>query len=329
MPQEYVISKFNTYSAKVRQTSRYLNGCCPICREGNSWNVKKRLFYFLNDDYLFCHNCNRSWFPYSWVKEVTNLSYKEIREELKDYDYDETYSLWVENETEKVFTLPVLPGECVNLKDELQLKYFSTNSVVNEVYKYCKSRRLFTAINSPKTFYCCLNDKFHGNRLIIPFYSDSGKIDCYISRSVLKTDSKAKYLMKFGSKKPIFNLDKVDENYPYIFIFEGQIDSMFVKNGVAISGVYLTDEQEQEIIQKFPFHKIVWVLDNYRFEEKDVVAVIVEKLENNQQVFLYEGEFSQYKDLNEYCTKKEQDYIDPALLLKGSYSGQKGLLKMD
>lgn len=328
LPRTYVTNKFRTFSAKVKETRRYLNGCCPVCREGNSWNIKTRLFYFLDDDYLFCHNCNRSWFPINWIMEVSNSSYKEIINELKNEDYEVEYANSLEISPQKAYNVPTLPGECVNLRDELQVNYFKNYPIINQIKTYCENRRLFTAINSPKTFFGCLNDKFHGNRLIIPYYNEKGKIESYISRKILNTDTKAKYLLKFGSNKPIFNLSKIDEKFPYIFLFEGQIDSLFVQNGVAISGVHLTTEQEQAIVQNFPFHRLIWVLDNFRKEEKEVVDVIVDKLKKNETVFLYENDFSNYKDLNDFCVEKGQDFIDPALLLNSSFSGEKGLIRM-
>ena len=84
LPRSFVTAKFRTYSAKVKETRRYLNGCCPVCREGSSWNVKTRLFYFLDEDYLYCHNCNRSWHSINWIMEVTNSSFKEVMKELKE-----------------------------------------------------------------------------------------------------------------------------------------------------------------------------------------------------------------------------------------------------
>jgi hypothetical protein len=328
LPQTYVIDKMYSYSTGVRETNSYLNGCCPVCREGKSWGQKKRLFYFLDEDYIYCHNCARGWNTFFWVKEVSGQSFNQIKNELKDYSSDSNFKLVVDNIEERHFELPILPGESVNLKDDLQLKYFFSYPSVKKAKDYCVERRLFTAINAPKTFYCCVNDKFHGNRLIIPYYNSTGKIENYISRKLLETDSKAKYLVKFGSKKPIFNLDKIDENYPYIFIFEGQIDSMFVKNGVAVSGVVLTEEQEQQLTSNFPFHNKIWVLDNYRFEKKEVVQTIKEKLGKGETMFFYPNEFSEFKDLNEYCVKKGLDFIDPDLLIKGSLKGDKGILKL-
>lgn len=286
------------------------------------------MFYFLDEDYIYCHNCSRGWNTFFWIKEVTGMSFKQIKDELKDYSSDSNFKLIVDHIEEKNFELPTLPGECVNLKDDLQLKYFSNYPVVKKAKDYCFERRLFTALNSPKTFYCCVNDKFHGNRLIIPYYNSVGKIESYISRKLLDNDSKAKYLVKFGSKKPIFNLDKIDENYPYIFIFEGQIDSMFVKNGVAVSGVLLTEEQEQILTRDFPFHNKIWVLDNYRFEKKEVLEVIKEKLVKGETLFFYPNDFAESKDLNEYCVKKGLDFVNPDLLISGSLKGDRGILKL-
>lgn len=328
LPQSYIIDKFYSASFNVKETSNYLNGCCPICHEGESWGKKTRLFYIKKDDYLYCHNCGLSWTPFYWIKEACGLTFKEIKKELEGYSFDFKYKILIDEQEEKVFELPVLPGECVNLKDSLQIKYFSKYKSVQIAKQYCEDRRLFSAINSPKTFYCCINDKFHGNRLIIPYFDDKGKIECYASRKLLDSDTKAKYLLKFGSKKPVFNLSRIDENYPYIFLFEGQIDSMFVKNGVAVSGTKLTLEQEQILTSQFPFHNKIWVLDNFRFEKQQVIKIIKEKMIKNEPVFLYDGEFSEFKDLNQYCVKKEQDFIDPVLLINGSYYGEKNLIKL-
>ena len=283
---------------------------------------------FYLDNNILTGNCSRGWTPFFWVKDACGLTFKEIKKELEGYSFDFRYKSITDQQDEKIFDLPALPGECVNLRDSLQLKYYSKYKVVTLAREYCEERRLFTAINSPKTFYCCLNDKFHGNRLIIPYFDDKGKVECYSSRKLLESDTKAKYLLKFGSKKPVFNLSKVDENFPYIFLFEGQIDCMFVKNGVAVSGTKLTKEQEHAITSQYPFHKIIWVLDNFRFENKEVIKIIKDKMIKNEHVFLYDGDFSPFKDLNLYCIKKEQDFIDPALLINGSYSGEKNLIRL-
>lgn len=331
IPQTYTIAQINSHVDNTITRSNYINGECPVCGEGESRGKKKRFFYFLNDDYMYCHNCNLSWTPYWWIKEVTGMSFKEIKADIFNYTGEDIQFELMQirsDDTEKEFELPDLPGECVNLRNPQQMKFYNDNFIVKKAKKYCEDRRLFTAINAPKHLYVCIKDNYHNNRLVIPYMEDNNKIGCYVSRSLLDNDKRAKYLIKFNSDKPIFNFNKIDESYPYIFLFEGQIDSMFVKNGVAISGIHLTNKQEKLIDSYFPFHKRIWVFDNYRNEGSEVRKKIVEKLKSGETVFLYDDEFSNFKDLNDFCTKKEKDFVDPSLILNSSYTGNKGILKM-
>lgn len=328
IPVAYTLSKFNQYCGKTVQNNRWANGSCPVCHEGDSFGKKKRLYFFFKDDYLFCHNCGQSWNPYFWIKEVTSMTWKEIRDEVKEYTGDDVGFVERTFVSESNFEVPTLPGECVNISDVNQLIFYKDNWVVDKAIAYIKKRRLHTAKFSPKTYYVCLNDKYHKHRIIIPYYNEYGRIESYISRTFLDRDERMKYMLKFNSPKAIFNLDKIDITIPYVFIIEGPIDSMFIQNGVGISGVYLTDKQEDDLNAAHPFHKKIWIFDNFRKEGSTVKKIIADKLKDGETVFLYEGDFEPFKDLNEYCTAKEQDSIDPALIVNSSYSGGKGLLRL-
>ena len=308
--------------------NRWANGSCPVCHEGNNFGKKKRLYFFYNDDYIYCHKCGQSWNPYFWIREVTGLSWKEIRDEVKEYSGDDVGFVERTFTSEKVFEVPTLPGECVNISDVNQLIFYKDNWVVDKAIDYIKHRRLHTAKFSPKTYYVCINDKYHKHRLIIPYYNEYGRVDNYISRTFLDRDERMKYMLKFNSPKSVFNLDKIDIDIPYVFLIEGPIDAMFLQNGVAISGVHLTEKQDMDLNNVHPFHKKIWIFDNFRKEGDTVKKIITNKLKDGETVFLYDGEFSEYKDLNEYCIEKKQDFVDPALILKYSYSGQKALLRL-
>jgi hypothetical protein len=258
------------------------------------------------------------------------MSWKEIREEIIEFTDGDIDFVEIPNYTEeaKVWEIPSLPKECVNISDVNQLKFYMDNWVVKKAIHYLRNRRLDRAINSPKTYYICLNDPFHKNRIVIPYYDKNGKIINYTSRTFLENDKRMKYLLKFNVNKSVFNLDKIDTDYPYVFICEGPIDSMFIKNGIAISGISLTEHQEEELNAVHPFHKKIWIFDNYRKEGDVVRAKIIEKMKEGEMVFLYDGEFEDFKDVNEYCIAKRQDFLDPALILESCYSGQKGLMKL-
>jgi hypothetical protein len=101
--------------------------------------------------------------------------------------------------------------------------------------------------------------------LIIPYYHQ-GKIVWYQSRQLID-DGTPKYLSKVGSDRTLYNIDEIDPNIPYIFMFEGAIDSMFVKNGTCLSGIteegdFTMTHTQQIQLMRYPFHKIVWVIDS-------------------------------------------------------------------
>ena len=102
---------------------------------------------------------------------------------------------------------------------------------------------------------------------------------------------------------------------------------MFVDNGVAVSGLTLTSQQEEEL-SAFPFHERIWVLDNLKFEKKEVVNKVISKLRAGDTIFLYKDDFADFKDLNDYCVIKKLDRIDPALIINNSVTGEKGLLQI-
>lgn len=327
LPQSYTQSKVKQLIGFPVHSRNQINGCCPVCREGKSWGKKKRFFYYTDKDFMFCFNCSRSWTPYWFIKEVTGMTFAQIKEDVGE-DLEDNYQLQVNQDfRENSFILPDLPGECINLREQSQIEYFKKYSIIQTALNYCKKRRLFSAINTPKTFFVCLKDRYHQDRLIIPFYGNNHKIESYTSRKLNDFDVGPKYLLKFNSDKPLFNIDKIDVNFPFIFLFEGQIDAMFVKNGVAVSGLTLTDKQEEQLSQ-FIFHKRIWVIDNLLTEHESVRKKVIEKFKDGDTIFLFKDEFSKFKDLNEYCTEKGLDSVDPDLLLKYSFTGEKGIFNI-
>jgi len=202
--------------------------------------------------------------------------------------------------------------------------------MVTHAINTCNSRRLFTAINKPKSLWFCRDDFVHKNRIIIPFYEDKN-ILFYQSRKLVqnKKDKKPKYLSKIGADKTIFNFDNITNELDYIFIFEGPIDSFFVKNGVAVGGISkgrscFTKRQETQI-QQYPFHKRIWVLDNQWCDEtaKEKTKSL---LSQGEECFIWPIEFKQYKDFNDICIKINRDEILSRFIIKNSYSELKGKL---
>lgn len=317
LPETYILNKFYSYSIEptFRKHDGTYNAGCPVCREGKSLGKKKRLFFYPNTGTMHCFNCSRTWSSLSWIKQVSGLSKDEIDQEIMSNDTSVDIF-------KKQQVVPIskrrqnmdLPYDSINLFDETQIKFYSNNKEFNIALKYLKERRLDVAINRPSNLFVSFKDFIHKNRICIPFYDRNNKIIFYQTRCL--DNSHPRYLGKEGSEKSVFNIDKVDINLPYIFIFEGPIDAMFVKNGVSVAGLTLSDTQQTQL-SEFPFHKKIWVLDNPKMDDASKEKT-KKMLLDGENIFKWPLHMS-YKDFNEMVMFEETNQIDYNIILNSLY----------
>jgi len=308
-------------------TSTYA-GECPYCREGKSTGRKRRFFYIPEDEYLYCHNCSVSKNPLDFLKDMTGMSLPEIIAESEVHT-DTLADIVKKTDAYKKANPNPLPYDSINLFDELQLSFYKENSVVRDALSFIKNRRLDTAINRPRTLWLSLTDNVHKNRVVFPFYTigSTAKVVFYQSRALYKEDEEiAKYLSKSNSDKYVYNLDKVSTDIDYIFLQEGPIDAMFLRNSVALAGIHPTEEQLLILNSNFPMHNLVYVLDNQWRDEKSY-EVTKKLLDKGESVFIWPEALIDFKDFNELCVKKGIDEIPYKFIVKNTYKGMKGMLQ--
>lgn len=323
--QEFLIETFYSFCKRPthKKYQNVFNAECPICKEGRSTGRSRRLFYFPHKQYFYCHNCVKSWKPLEWVKEVTSWTFSEI---IKKNDE--------KNKTIKpifVYSKPIkadlvisdLPENCIDLSDNAQIEFYKDNKFVKLALEYCQKRRLFTAINRCKKLYISLEDKVHKNRLVIPFYSSDNKVVCYQTRSLTQNQF-PKYLTKFGEKE-LFGLSNVTDEIPYVFVFEGPIDSMFVKNGLAMASLAPTEKQLQQLNNLLGYEQI-WVFDNDK-NNKQTSKKIEKYIKDGKTIFMWPKEFTKFKDFNEICCSLELNEVPWNFIVKNSAKGQEALIK--
>jgi len=329
LPIDYVIQ--NVYSYCKRPTYKKYQGTynaeCCICNEGSSAGSKRRLFYFPAEHYFYCFNCSKSWNEINCLQEVTKKTYHEILKDSKQFDNSvNLVTMLSSQENKKEYNIPTIPEDSVDLLDTQQCDYYKGTSqykLISKALEYCCNRRLFTSINRPKSFYISFNDYVHKNRLIIPFYSESSKIESYQSRS-LTGDDYPKYLTKYGDKC-LYGENNIDNSIPYIFIFEGPIDAMFVKNGVAVGGSSITNKQET-FLNKCLGQEIIYVYDNDK-DNKEMDKKIKHLIDKNKKIFIWPKELQKFKDINEICSQLKIDEFPYKFIVDNSFSGIEARLK--
>ncbi len=328
--QNLVVNTFFQYCKRpvFKKSTGTYNAECPYCKEGKSTGKKRRFFYIPLDDQLYCHNCNTSKNGMNFVMDQTGMSFKDILEESENC-IDSVEDIIKRSAISKKYNPKSLPDDSINLFDNNQLSFYRENQTVKDALEFICKRRLDTAINRPKALWLSLTDYTHKNRVVFPFYSldTNGKVIFYQSRALYKHDEDiAKYLSKSNSDKGIYNIDKVSSDIDYIFLQEGPIDAMFLRNSVALAGIKPTEEQIDTIKRRFPMHTLVYVLDNQWVDDTSY-KVTKDLLDRGESVFLWPDGLQRFKDLNDICIHLKKDEIKWEFIVKHTYNGMRGLIQ--
>lgn len=299
-------------------------GCCPICHEGNSYGKKRRLYYYPESGSLFCFNCQRSWRDLDWCVEVEGRPKEEILCDAREYGYIILPKTEERKEKPKDVDPGELPEDAINLSSKRQLAYYGSEPVISAALDTIHRRRLDTCVNRID-YYVSLKDPVHRNRLIIPFRDENGSIVYYQSRSLFD-DGSPKYLSK-GGDKTVFGIDKIDPSMKSYFVFEGPLDSCFVRNGLGVCGLNLTEYQESQLASLFLMRRI-WVLDNDFRTNRDVRRTYLKLMSEGEWVFVWPDCFSKYKDINELCIDRKMDEIKPDVFERFALTGDEGCDKI-
>jgi len=335
LTSQFWIQQFYQYAGwpKYNKYSNVYNACCPICREGNSWGKKKRLYYMVDKGKVCCHNCGWYGSVLKWCLEASGKPYDEFIADAGVVDVTEkSFSKPILKYTEQ----PVLPEDAINIFDSSQIKFYKQTSdwlILRKAINFVVNRRLHVAVNKPKNLYISLVDKVHKNRLCIPF-TDRGKVVHYQTRGILEQDlvERPKYLSRVNSEKTLFNVDQVTEDHEYIYITEGPLDAFFIPNGVAVAGIQERSrtqaftKKQQDQLAGVCLYKKVWCLDSQWLDTASYNKT-KQLASTGHNVFIWpRTEGKQYKDFNDMCISTNSNKIDPSWVDSNVYTGQSALL---
>jgi len=228
---------------RIRSTNPYkINFRCPLCGDSQKSKTKARGWLLEKDNNLFyyCHNCGASQSFSYFLKTVDPLAFK-----------DYTSEKFINKHKKK--EMPVLEGM------KFEQPTFASNSTLKKIKKvsqlshnhpvktYIDKRKIpsnhhYRLYYAPK-FKAWINgiipDKFSNidkdePRLVIPFLDEHKKIFGVSARG-FDPDGIRYITIMFEDRPKIFGLDKVDFKRPYM-VTEGALDSMFLRNSVAMAG---------------------------------------------------------------------------------------------
>lgn len=291
-----VLSTFDN----VVEGSDYFNFRCQICGDSKKSKSKKRGYILKKRKpwVYFCHNCFYKKTVEQWLKEFFPQYYKDYYSELIR-----------SKENKKQEPLPKLKNPTVRKRspEKQHTKFFvpilkGANQLFERAINLCEERKIPEDI-WVKWFVA--TDGMYKNRLIIPFFDDKGKIYYYQGRSLFP-NMEPKYLSRPGDHNSIYNYYNVDNSKPVV-VLEGPIDSNFVENSVAVTGVKIEDKN----LKKFKHKR--WLIDQDN-ETNDTKKKTIELLSKGEYVFNWQKFIKTYSlpkrpkwDLNDVILYLDKD----------------------
>jgi len=288
-----------------KQKSDHVYTCrCVICGDSKRKSTKTRgHFYSIKNSLLYkCFNCDASMQFGSFLKSQDKILYDQYV--LERYSAGLPFNKPHQN-AETLFKgkAPVFEKKDESLLDKI-LDRLDTLPEDHEAIIFCIKRKI--PQSSFKRLYFIddirkieqLSDKYKDKlktsepRLVIPFIDSDGQLLGVTCRG-LRNEELRYVTIKVDETKPfVFGLDHVDKN-KRVFAVEGPLDSLFVKNSIAVGGTTFSKLNDLGISKD----NLVVVFDNQP-RNKDVVKLINKAIENELKVVIWPQNLVE-KDIND------------------------------
>lgn len=271
---------------------------CPFCGDSEKNKLKARGYVYRkkNGYFYMCHNCGISTTFYNLLDKVdSNL--------LKEYTL-ERYKNESGNNNVPQPDFKEFQTETPKFKKKLDIPSIESLPDGHFAKDYVLSRKipkesLFELYFAEdfKNFVVGLGIQKDGlkendPRLVIPFYNENKELICLQGRSL--GESKLRYITVKITEDDykIFGLDRINKE-EMIYVVEGPIDSLFLKNALATA-----DSNLSSIEKLFDRTKVTLVFDNEP-RNKDICNTMEKAIENHFNVVIWPDMMEEYKDLNE------------------------------
>ena len=262
---------------------------CCYCGDSQKIKNKARGYFYRKkvDMFYRCHNCGMGTSLGQVIKYCDPDLYRDyVIERYKEKNPNSS------SEPEFTFEAPKFKKTDSNLKDLIPIntlnadhpaRQFVANRLIPEEFysdlflchKFCQWAKIKHKENQEHP------------RLVIPFRDETGEVIAAQGRSFGKEQPKY-FTLKFDESKPkIFGLDRIDFE-EVVYVVEGPLDSLFVKNCIAVAGSDFND---------IPPCDSVIIMDNEP-RNKEVVKTMETLIDRDHQIVIWPDYISE-KDIND------------------------------
>lgn len=297
-------SMLSPHLRNFKQKKDYLwNFSCPVCGDSSKKKLKARgyIYRVKSDLFVKCHNCGYGTNLGNFLKFVSSPLYDEYVMERyksgpsKHNDHKDIQDMTIFAETKPVLLLEDKALEGTTRLDRLKETHPAVAYAVKRQIPRDKWYLLYFCPKFKKWtnqhVYKFSDEENDHPRLIFPFFNAAGKMYAFAGRAFGNETPKYYTLKVDESSEKIYGIDRVDYSKP-IYVVEGQVDSLFLPNCIAVAGASF----DLPTVQKIKSNCIV-VMDNEP-RNKDIVKQLEKYIELGYNVCMFPDTIP-HKDINE------------------------------
>ncbi|MGL6229353.1 MAG: hypothetical protein ACRC3J_09130 [Culicoidibacterales bacterium] len=297
-----------------------LNFSCPICGDSKKDEYAARAWFNEKEGSVWygCYNCGWNKPLSVYLKMFVPDEYRNyIKEKFKNTDRPKRVTTLAVKEEKQIKAVHEIPYsvQCSTLPENHPIvKYMLKRCIPrhrHDLFYFTQEWRKLANYVCDET-YTKENASIKENRLVIPIYNKDMSIACVQGRAL--SDDGIRYMTIKADQEAskVYGMERVAGKGD-VFIFEGPIDSTFVKNGIAIVGGTMALEEAP-----YPGRR-VWVLDN-----ENRAYHTLKRIENliaaGERVVLFDKIPWKSKDINDFISKENateqqiQDYLESNII---------------
>lgn len=293
----YMISRFG--QVKKKSTYSY-NIRCPYCGDSKKNTKKARGYTYLYKGHIVyhCHNCGVNSNIPNMLKEFDIGLYNDfIKERMLDsivekpkedvVDYSSSQPKFV-----KFTSLKSLPKISQLHSDHYAKKYVQSRLIPPELHYqlfYCDKFKHWVNSVYPDKFE---DEMIDDARLIIPFIDKNDRLFGFQGRA-FKGSLRYITIMLDSNMPKLYGIDRVDLEQT-VYVVEGPLDAMFIKNGIASAGGSITSTLGYLSSDK---SKFVIIYDNEP-RSRETVKKISQAIDYGYSVCIWPDHIKE-KDIND------------------------------
>jgi len=266
-----------------------INFRCPICGDSHKSITKKRGWYYLENGSFYCFNCGTGMSGIKFLQVLSGQDYADIKKEYVRLYLKSGRDIGLSS----YYEVPKEEPSIFELKSIVQPNWKKPLS--DKAKEYLNNRMVLSAPYLREDLFSCYG-KNNDEYIMIPWVVNG--IDAYYQLNDFQKLHSLKYVFPKDKKKLIYGLDNIDISWPYIIVFEGVYDSLFVKNAIATGTKSITDYQLKLIRDRYPNHQICLSFDN----DIPGIASMRKFIEHGVdfKFFKWFNENTEQKDINDY-----------------------------